>query len=255
VVIVYCLSAVSVLSEKENIGAVRRFQKAMKEAATVDGARLLAATREAYCQSFAETAAKLPSGTRFEEEPYVRGDGGAPVPALASPGRPFSRVRFDAIHPGTGERWMIHERPTYGYPRECRAASEGFFAVEMNAAAPFPVWVSTRTAWDDFFVRVRFRNGLGVSTVVHAERALGAFYLRGFTGAFGGEGTGFFHFISEPFAIGDHGLRYELDLGRARFEAALALIEALSRLHEEEPIEVVVLGDGALPPWGDRANR
>ncbi|MFN7133187.1 MAG: hypothetical protein ACK4N5_14000, partial [Myxococcales bacterium] len=61
------------------------------------------------------------------------------------------------------------------------------------------------------------------------------------------DGVGRFHFLSEPFAIGDEGLRYEVDLGRTRWEAVLGLMEALERLHAQEPLEVVVLGDGALP--------
>ena len=244
----YCLAAVSVLSEKENIGAVRRFQKAMKAASTVDGGKLLAATREAYVNSFDETAAKLPTGVRLEEEPFARGEGGKLVPALGNPARPFSRVRFDAIHPQTGQRWMIQERPTYGYPRDCLAASEGFFTVPLpEALAPFRAYVATRTAWDYFFVRIRFVNGLRESTVERAEKLMGEWYLMGFTGEFGEATRGFFHFIAEPFAIGDEGLRYEIDLGRSGVEAFPALIEALCALHLEEPIEVVTFGDAALP--------
>lgn len=244
----YCRAAVSMLSEKENIGAVRRFQKAMQAADTVDALKLLAATREAYVRTFNEVLATLPEGVRVEEEPFRRDADGRPVPILANPKRPFSRVRFDAIHPGTGQRWMINETPTYGYPKNCAAAAEGFFSVPLEIGNSFRTVVATRTAWDYFFVRIRFVHGLRTGTLEAAEELIGEFYERGYTGGFSQDGKGFFHFISEPFFIGDEGLRYELDLGLSRWEASLALMETLERLHEREPIEVVSLGDGALPP-------
>ncbi len=243
----YCRAAVSLLSEKENIGAVRRFQAAMKAADTVEGLKLLAATREAYVRTFNEVATKLPEGVRIEEEPFRRDGSGQPVPILANPRRPFSRVRFDAILPTTGQRWMINETPTYGYPKNCAAAAEGFFSVPLEIGNSFRTVVATRTAWDYFFVRIRFVHGLRSGTLEQTEKLLGEFYEQGFTGTYAQEGKGHFHFISEPFAIGDEGLRYELDLGLSRWEAALGLMETLERLHALEPIEVVSLGDGALP--------
>lgn len=244
----YCLAAVSVLAEKGNIAAVRKFQKALKGAGAVDGNLLLVATREAYAQSFAATAAKLPRGTRLEVEPQRRDDAGRFVPLLPNPRRPASRVRFDALKPDTGERWMIQDVPTYGFPPDCPAAAEGHFSVPHPAAkTPFPVYLSTRTAWDYFFVRLRLRRGLSEEAVARAERHLGAWYLKGFEGGFSEAGRGFFHFLSEPMRIGADGLRYEVDLGLAQLEAIPALFDALTALHGEEPLEVVMLGDGALP--------
>lgn len=243
----YCMAAVSILAEKQNIAQVRKFQKALKDAATVDGNLILVATREAYVRSFEEAAAKLPEGTHLEAEPYTKDAQGQSVPVLADPGRPFSRVRFDAIQPATGERWMIHDAPTYGYPRDCPAAVDGFFSVSHPAGTPFPVLICTRTAWDYFFVRLRFVNGLRPGTVEAAERELGAWYLRGVGGAWAEGGQGYFHFISKPFAVGASGLRYEVDLGLAQLDAIPALFDALKALHAVEPLDVVVLGDGALP--------
>lgn len=166
---------------------------------------------------------------------------------LANPLRPFSRVRFDAVHPQTGERWMIHDAPTYGFPKDSPAAAEGFFSVPHAAGTPFPVLTCTRTAWDYFFVRLRFAQGLREQTLERAEALLGAWYLRGFGGGFSEGGRGSFHFIAKPRRIGKDGLRYEVDLGLSGLAAVPALFEALRALHAQEPIDVAVLGDGALP--------
>jgi len=243
----YCMAAVSILAEKQNIAQVRRFQKALKDASAVDGNLVLAATREAYVTSFEEAVSKLPPGVQIEAEPYTHGPGGAAVPVLADADRPFSRVRFDAVEPKTGERWMIHDAPTYGFPKDCPAAVDGFFSVPHPAGTPFPVLVCTRTAWDYFFVRLRFVHGLRPATVARAEAELGAWYLRGVNGEFGEGGRGHFHFLSRPLVVGKTALRYEVDLGLSQLEAIPALFEALGRLHADEPIEIAVLGDGALP--------
>jgi tetratricopeptide (TPR) repeat protein len=243
----YCMAAVSILAEKTNIAQVRRFQRALKDAAAVDGHQLLVATREAYVKSFEEAVARLPEGVQTEAEPLRRDETGKTVPLLADPGRPFSRVRFDAVDPKSGERWMIHDAPTYGFPKDLPAAQDGFFSVVHAAGTPFPTLLCTRTAWDYFFVRLRFVNGLRPSTIENAERAIGEWYLRGATGAFAENGRGYFHFLSKPLAIGDSGLRYEVDLGLARLDAVPALLETLKVLHRVEPLETAVLGDGALP--------
>jgi len=243
----YCMAAVSVLAEKGNIGPVRRFQKAMKEATCVDGGLLLVATREAYVRGFHQTASQLPKTVELEAEPHRPGPTGQLEPVLVRPDRPFGRVRFDAVDPTNGQRWMIQEGPTYGFPGGCTAAAEGAFTVPMKAKTPFPTLINTRTAWDYFFVRLRFTSGLRPSTIERAESLLGDWYLRGFEGEFGEKTRGFFHFLSEPFAIGDYGLRYEVDLGLSGMDAIHALFETLTRLHQEEPIQVAVFGDGALP--------
>ena len=243
----YCLAAVSILAEKQNIAQVRQFQRALKDAATVDGNLILVATREAYARSFEETVAKLPEGVQIEAEPYTHGPGGEAVPVLVDADRPFSRVRFDAIEPKTRERWMIHDAPTYGFPKDCPAAVDGLFSVPYPADLPFPMLICTRTAWDYFFIRLRFAHGLRPTTLARAEEELGAWYLSGVSGKFAEGGRGFFHFLSRPLQIGASGLRYEVDLGLAQLEAIPALFEALKRLHAQEPIEIAVLGDGALP--------
>ena len=246
----YCLAAVSILAEKSNIGVVRRFQKALKQAATVDGNLLLVATREAYVRGFEQTSKKLPTTARYEVEPQRRDEAGALVPVLARADRPWSRVRFDAVDAESGGRWMIQDTPTYGFPGNCPAAADGLFSVPYEKETPFPVLIATRVAWDYFFVRLRFTDGLRPTTLERAEALIGPWYLRGFEGEFGDRDRerGYFHFLSEPFAIGDYGLRYEVDLGLSQLDAIPALFEALAKLHEQEPIALCVLGDGALPP-------
>lgn len=243
----YCMAAVSVLAEKANIALVRKFQKALKDAASVDGNLILLATREAYLHGFDVTVKQLPPGVQTEVEPTTCDAQGNRVPVLANPNRPFSRVRFDAVQPQTGERWMIHDAPTYGFPKDCTAAADGLFSVPHAAGTPFPVLLCTRTAWDYFFVRLRFQNGLQERTVARAEELLGAWYLEGQQGRYGKDGRGFFHYLSQPTAIGDHGLRYEVDLGLASIDCIPALFEVLTRLHADHPIAVAVVGDGALP--------
>lgn len=246
----YCMAAVSVLAEKLNIAAVRRFQKALKQVSTVDGNLLLVATREAYVRGFEQTAKKLPTTARYEVEPQRRDEQGELTPVLANPERPWSRVRFDAVDAESGGRWMIQDTPTYGFPGNCPAAADGLFSVPFDRDMPFPMLISTRTAWDYFFLRLRFENGLRPGTLEAAEELLGAWYLRGFEGEFGEkeQGRGYFHFLSEPFAIGDYGLRYEVDLGLSQLDAFPALLDALRALHAKEPIAMCVIGDGALPP-------
>ncbi len=249
----YCKRAVSLTAEKPNIQRVRTFQRHLAAAGSVDGAQLLAATREAYVRSFAESVEKLPEGVRLELEPFKRGPEGAPEPIIPDPLRPFARVRFDAIDPASGERWMIQEVPTYGFPSDCPAASEAWFSIRLATPTPFAVLLSTRTAWDYFFLRLRFVNGLGSETLLRTETALANWYLRGFSGHFAEGGRGFFHFISRPFVAGGASagdLRYELDLGLATTDAIGGLFEALVELHAHEPLEVVALGDAALPARG-----
>lgn len=243
----YCLAAVSVLAEKANISQVRKFQKALKKSSAVDGNLVLIATREAYVRSFEEAVARLPAGVQLEAEPLMRDEQGELTPVLADKQRPFSRVRFDAFLPATGDRWMIHDAPTYGFPKDPPAAAGGIFSVPHPANVPFPVLICSRTAWDYFFLRLRFVNGLREETVARAEAAIGGWYARGVGGAFAQKDRGYFHFLSQPFPIGEYGLRYEVDLGLAQLDAIPALFEALTALHRDEPIEVAVLGDGALP--------
>lgn len=246
----YCLAAVSILAEKTNIGFVRRFQKALGQASTIDGNLLLVATREAYARGFEQTAKKLPTTARYEVEPQRRDEAGELVPVLANPNRPWSRVRFDAVDPDSGGRWMIQETPTYGFPGNSPAAADGLFSVPYKVEVPFPVLIATRTAWDYFYVRLRFEQGLKPTTIERAEALIGPWYLRGFEGEFGekDQNRGYFHFLAEPFAIGDYGLRYEVDLGLSQLDAVPALFDVLAKLHESDPIAVCVIGDGALPP-------
>ena len=74
---------------------------------------------------------------------------------------------------------------------------------------------------------------------------IGGWYLNGYNGEFGEKGEGRFHFITDPEAIGGSGVGYTVDLGRARFDAIPALLNALTVLHGRHRIKRVLFGQGA----------
>lgn len=243
----YCRAAVSDLNEKAHIGAMRRFAASLRAAPSLDGGAILRAARDAYAARFDEVLATLPAGVRAEAELFGDDGAGGRSPLLPDADRPFARARVDAIDPATGERWMIDEHPTYAVPRGAEEAAFAQVPVAWNCGVPFPVCVSTRTAWDCLAIRLRFDGGRTPPVQQAVEAALGDFYARGFAGAFGDGRRGFFHFLSRPRPLGTDGVRYQADLGLSDLRAIAAVLDALARLHREQPIAAAVLGDAHLP--------
>ena len=230
----YCRAAVSILSEKASIGLVRKFRKAIDSAEAVDGRLLLIATREAAAMALERALASLPPGTRPEAVISTTADSA------------FDLKRADAVT-ASGEARELLEGPVYGFPGSAPQARDALFTVPAAIGAAFPVFVCTRTAWNDMHIRIRFQKAAGNDVSRLALPVLSDWFRKGFTGGFSdGSGRGFFHSLSRPVPIGERGIRFDLDLGLSFQTAIDDLVERLNVLHAAEPIERVVFGDGLL---------
>ncbi|MDR0965725.1 MAG: hypothetical protein LBM75_04365 [Myxococcales bacterium] len=234
----YCRAAVSILSEKASIGLVRKFQKAIEAADTVDGKLLLVATREATAMAFDAAAWPLRDTARFE----------VPRPSSDEIDDVFELKRDDALIEATGVPRTLLTSPVYGFPGNAPAASTALFTVPIELGGPFPVCIATRTAWNAMALRIRFTHAThDDDDMLRALVPITDWFRRGFDGQFSlQKDKGFFHAISRPVRVGDRGVRFDIDLGLANQTAIAALVEAIADIHRHHPIERVVLGDGLL---------
>ena len=68
-----------------------------------------------------------------------------------------------------------------------------------------------------------------------------------FPGAYGNDKEGMLHEISPPEELDENSIQYYIDCGRAKLQAIKDLLARLEILHEQNPIESVLLGKGFLP--------
>lgn len=231
----YCMAAVSILSEKASIGLVRKFQKTLDAADTVDGRLLLVATREAYAMAFDRALNSDGSSMKPEAVVSTKAD------------EVFALKRVDALVESTGEARELVRSPVYGFPGNAAAAKEALFTVPAALDSDFPSFVCTRTAWNDMHVRIKFKDAKGDDVLKLSVPVMEAWFRRGFAGEFSdGQGHGFFHSMGRPVPIADDGVRFDVDMGLSFQKALDALVADLNELNRTAPLAKVVFGDGLL---------
>lgn len=205
----------------------------------------LAAHRGAYVEFFdehAEEQAKL--GWIAEAAKMKRAPDGRVVPAVPEGARPYAGVRVDLVNPNTSEVGQIGDQPMVvalqRYPTLARAP-----ILFVWRDLPFDLRVSSQCPWDQLPLQVMFRSASGVEAL---DGVVGDWYTAGFNGRWGSRESGRFHYVSDPeLRRGGRGVVYHLDLGRAEIACIDDLLRRLLVLHNEHPIERVVLGRGYLP--------
>ena len=110
------------------------------------------------------------------------------------------------------------------------------------------MWVSSRCPWHWLGVVVQFRERTSeVDRIACIDEVIGAWYLAGYNGEFGDEGSGRFHYVTDPEPIGTRSVAYIVDLGRSRLDAIRDLLRRLAELHARHPLRRVLFGEGRLP--------
>lgn len=214
--------------------------------AGADASVFLRAHQGSYVEYFDDVAAQQP-GWYAEAARMVRGPDGEPVPVLAQGARPYALTRVDLVNPADGAVSGV-----YSDREPMIVAIEGLEPLAQVPVVlpwrrePFEVLVSTQCPWHWLPVIVQLARP-APDLVARVDAVLGPWYLRGYNGDFGEADRGRFHYVSDPEPVGDRAVSWVVDLGRARFEAVEALLEALAGLHAEHPVERVLLGHGRLP--------
>lgn len=222
------------------LGALEAFR-----ASGEDASLFLRAHQGSYCEYF-DTVAEQQPGWYAEAARMARGADGEPVPIVAEGARPWALTRVDLVNPADGTVSAI-----YSDREPMIVAVEGLEPLAQVPLLlpwrrePFEVLVSTWCPWHWLPITIRFAApDAATARVDRLDAVLGDWYLRGYNGDFGEADRGRFHYASDPEAVGDRAVSWVVDLGRTRFDAVPALLEALAAVHRDHPIERVVFGKG-----------
>jgi hypothetical protein len=149
----------------------------------------------------------------------------------------------DLVDPASGQAGLVGDEPMI-------VALNGH---EIIAQAPilfewpnndFPTWGSSQVPWNLLNISIVFEGDLPQQQI---DRTIGDWYTAGFDGAFGSPDRGRFHSITPPMPIGENGVRYDLDCGRAEPSAIDDLLKRLDVLHSSHPIAAMMIGRGFIP--------
>ncbi len=197
-----------------------------------------------YCEFFTHHADRTAAdGWIAEAARMHRDEQGNLVPSIGEGARPYAAARVDLVDPATGQAGLVGDEPMI-------VAVAGH---EIIAQAPilfewpnsdFPTWGSSQVPWNLLNISIIFEGNLPEDQV---DRTIGDWYTAGFDGAFGSPDRGRFHSITPPFPIGENGVRYDLDCGRAESSAVEDLLKRLAVLHSSHPIATVMIGRGFVP--------
>lgn len=225
------------------LGALEAFR-----ASGEDASLFLRAHQGSYREYFDAVAdAEAHRGWYAEAARMARGPDGEPVAVVADGARPYALTRVDLVNPDDGTVSSV-----YSDTDPMIVAVQGLEPLAQVPillpwrAEPYLVLVSTQCPWHWLTVSVQLRSP-DPERVQRVDELLGSWYLRGFNGDFGEADAGRFHYVSDPEPVGERAVSWVVDLGRARFEAVEALLEALDALHAQHPIDRVVFGQGRLP--------
>lgn len=220
-------------------GAARLFLDSEEHDAGV----FLRAHRDSYVQYFDDVA-----GTQegwYAEAARMSNKGGELKPVLAAGARPYAMTRADLVNPESGEVAQV-----YSDKDPMIVAVEGLEPLAQLAilfpweGQPLEVLVSTQCPWHWLTITIELNEPASEEERIAAvDDVIAAWYLAGYNGDFGDKEGGRFHYVTDPDAFGERAVAYNFDLGRARFEAIPALLQALAR----RPIRRVILGQGYLP--------
>ena len=170
-------------------------------------------------------------------------------PVLPTGARSYAMQRIDIVNPADGTAASV-----YSEQEPMVVALNGLEPLAQIAilfphrGESFETWISSRCPWHWLTMTVQFARADAPEAIDgDIDPVIGDWYLSGFTGEFGDQDAGRFHFIGDPELIGDRAVCYTVDLGRARFDAIGALLRRLSVLHDKRPIQRVLFGQGRLP--------
>ena len=230
------------LAARAVVGAAELFLGSDQEASV-----FLRAHRDSYVQYFDEIAGSQEGW--FAEAARMSRQDGELKPVLAEGARPYALSRVDVVNPETGEVAQV-----YSDKEPMVVAVEGLEPLAQLAilfpweAHPLDVRVSTQCPWHWLTVTIELEAALPPEARAEIlDAVIGPWYLAGYNGDFGEKEKGRFHYVTDPEPVGDRAVAYTVDLGRARFEAIEALLEALVALHADHPVRRVLLGSGYLP--------
>jgi tetratricopeptide (TPR) repeat protein len=213
------------------------------------GEIFLQAHQAEYVAWFDEVAGQQEAAGWYAEAARMARRNGEVVPILAEGARPWALSRVDLVNPATGEVASV-----YSEAEPMIAAVEGLEVLAQVPLVvpwrgwPFAVGVGTQCPWHQLSVIIDLQDPLSEEERAQlADDLIGPWYLDGYNGAFGTATGGRFHFVSDPEPLGPSGFSFQVDLGRARFEAIEALLRRLVVQHDRRPVRQVLLGRGRLP--------
>ena len=227
------------------LGSIAAFQSSNQSASV-----FLQAHAESYIQYFDEVAAaQAEQGWIAEAAHMAAGEDGEPRPVIPDGARPYAMRREDLVHPeqNTVSGVYSDREPMVVALNGLEPLAQVRILFSWDETAPFDLLVSSRSPWHWLPITVAFRDAGDRDTLIdRLDDVIGSWYLAGFNGDFGDRDQGRFHYVTDPDTVGDRGLSYVVDLGRARAEAIPDLVRRLVVLHDRHPIERVVLGQGRL---------
>lgn len=227
------------------VGAIRAWQDSENDASV-----FLRGHQESYKEYFdTVAAAETEKGWFAEAARMARGADGELAPILADGARPYAMSRVDLVNPADGSVSSVYsdEDPMIVALKGLEPLAQVPVLLPWEGH-PFPVLVCSQCPWHWLQILVQFERPAAQETelIDRIDELIGAWYLAGFNGEFGDADSGRFHYITDPEIVGDRGVAYVVDLGRARFEAIGALLNRLVILHDTQPIRRVMLGQGRL---------
>lgn len=205
----------------------------------------LHAHREAYVEEFNKLARELEKqGWYLEAARMSRNDDGIFVPIIPEGAPSYAAMRVDAVNPHTQQPGRIGEGPYYVGLAEYAVLSQSPF-VDVWPDKPFPVYVSSRCAWNHLGIQIRVFNE---SSLEILDSYIGDWYEAGFHGAYGEPGKeGMMHEIYNMERIDQTSVCFYVDMGRSRVEAIEDFLNRLETFHQQYYIDAVLFGEGFLP--------
>jgi tetratricopeptide (TPR) repeat protein len=205
----------------------------------------LVAHREAYVQEFSRVAQDLEKeGWYVEAARMNRSDDGTFVPIIPEGSPSYAAMRVDVVNPKTGQPGRIGEGPYYVGLADYAILVQSPF-VDSWPGRPFPVYVSSRCAWNHFSIQIRVFNESSLDIL---DSYIGDWYESGFHGSYGAPGKeGMFHEIYNFERVDENRISFYVDMGRARLEAVEDFLNRLEVFHQQYFIDAVLFGDGFLP--------
>lgn len=212
----------------------------------------LTAHREAYVEEFSRIAEDLEKeGWYVEAARMSRDEEGKYIPIIPEGAPSYAAMRVDAVNPQTGQPGRIGEGPYYVGLGDYAILAQSSF-VDRWPGKEFPVYVSSRCAWNHFSIQIRVFNEQSLDVL---DAYIGDWYESGFHGAYGNPNKeGMFHEIYNMERVDHNTVSFYVDLGRARTECVEDFITRLETFHQEHHIDAVLFGDGFLPTPKDSAS-
>lgn len=240
---------------REVAGAIGGAITAFLDDEDLQGEVFLRAHAETYVGFFNQNANQpLQSGFYAEAARMVRGADGEPRPILAEGARPWAFERVDLVNPQDGSVAKVGDEK-----EPLIVAVNGLEPLAQMPVTlpwsgwPFQVFVTSRCPWHWLTIAIQLAEPASEQERIDAvDETIGSWYLAGYNGDFGDAESGRFHYATNPDFVGDRGITYTIDLGRARPEAIDDLLKRLTVLHDRVPLARVLFGQGRLPDAGDQ---